>query len=368
MPPKKTSDEVEEDVKQQIAFNVNRRIREPQKFGAQFEQDANEWLKDFERVSRYNRWDDEAKLASVVFALEESAKTWFENVEDEIRTWDLFMEAFAKKYDTSEVRRRNAEKDLHHRVQRPQESVMAYVEDVIKLCGKVKEAMPDIDVIHHLNKGIAWPILMSVFAAKIKKPSEYRKFVGDIDKTLNVRMDKGAFLTNYCLGEGLNYQPGLGDNNGSPMKSINSQQTASGSSIVAATSKPSIKSAGASTQGSDDDVVCVVNDDDDDIKEVCAIRQRRTEEFRTSDRTPVCFRCGRAGHVIKYCRMGQSLGRRSRERSQSPQWNNTPRYSQSVFPSGSSYVPFDQGGGPGRFNRNRSISRSSERGRTWSGN
>ncbi|UYV79974.1 hypothetical protein LAZ67_18001244 [Cordylochernes scorpioides] len=41
-----------------------------------------QWLKEYERVSKYNRWDDTMKLANVVFYLNGTAGRWFDNNEE----------------------------------------------------------------------------------------------------------------------------------------------------------------------------------------------------------------------------------------------------------------------------------------------
>lgn len=44
------------------------REREPAKFNGNEEQDVEDWLASFERVSTHNRWDDAMKLNSVTFS------------------------------------------------------------------------------------------------------------------------------------------------------------------------------------------------------------------------------------------------------------------------------------------------------------
>ncbi|UYV66668.1 hypothetical protein LAZ67_4002495 [Cordylochernes scorpioides] len=53
-----------------------------------------QWLKEYERVSKYNRWDDNMKLANVVFYLNGTAGRWFDNNEESLNSWRSFEEAF----------------------------------------------------------------------------------------------------------------------------------------------------------------------------------------------------------------------------------------------------------------------------------
>ncbi|UYV82248.1 hypothetical protein LAZ67_21001456 [Cordylochernes scorpioides] len=48
------------------------------------------WLKEFHRVARYNHWDNTMWLANVYFFLSGTARSWFENIEEQVNSWDSF--------------------------------------------------------------------------------------------------------------------------------------------------------------------------------------------------------------------------------------------------------------------------------------
>ncbi|GBM50842.1 hypothetical protein AVEN_213465-1 [Araneus ventricosus] len=50
--------------------------RNPCVFSGDEKQDVSRWLKDFERIASYNHWDDQMKLANVVFYLADTARLW----------------------------------------------------------------------------------------------------------------------------------------------------------------------------------------------------------------------------------------------------------------------------------------------------
>ena len=63
-----------------------RQPKEPPTFrGSSFE-DPESWLEAYDRVALFNAWTSEDKLRHVYFALEDVARTWFENQEQSLTT------------------------------------------------------------------------------------------------------------------------------------------------------------------------------------------------------------------------------------------------------------------------------------------
>lgn len=109
--------------------------REPPTFRGTPCDDPEDWLEQFERVASYNKWDDDAKLQHVYFALEESARTWFINQESQLRTWENFKRSLLLTF-TSVLRKERAERQLQTRLQLPNESVAVFVEEIKNLFGR----------------------------------------------------------------------------------------------------------------------------------------------------------------------------------------------------------------------------------------
>ena len=99
--------------------------REPPTFHGSPSDDPETWLETFERVSVFNNWNTEDKLRHVYFYLEDAARTWFENRESNLRTWDIFRSAFLETF-TSVVRKERAAALLETRVQPPNENVTIF--------------------------------------------------------------------------------------------------------------------------------------------------------------------------------------------------------------------------------------------------
>lgn len=129
--------------------------REPRTFTGRPDEDIDDWLKHYERVSRYNRWDALEKLANVVFFLEATALLWYENHEDSLITWDRFIDEIKACFGDGSAKKKRAEQTLLQRAQVPGETCTTYIEDVIKLCKLVNPRMSEEDKVGHLLKGIA---------------------------------------------------------------------------------------------------------------------------------------------------------------------------------------------------------------------
>lgn len=129
--------------------------REPRTFTGQADDDVEEWLTHYQRVSKYNRWDPVTQLSNVVFFLAGTALLWFENHEDSLTTWTRFVEEITKSFGDPLVKTKQAEQTLAHRAQVPGETCSRYIEEVLRLCRLVNRRMSEEDKVGHLLKGIA---------------------------------------------------------------------------------------------------------------------------------------------------------------------------------------------------------------------
>lgn len=128
--------------------------RDPPIFSGTAEHDVEAWLSSYERVSAHNKWDDQAKLSYVSFYLADVAKLWFFNHESDFSSWSAFKTLFAEVFDRPAVRKLRAEQRLRQRAQQPGETFTSYIEDVLDLCKRVNPTMSEDDKIKHILKGI----------------------------------------------------------------------------------------------------------------------------------------------------------------------------------------------------------------------
>ena len=130
------------------------RERDPVIFSGTDEQDVEDWLASYERVSVNNRWDDNDKLGRVHFYLRGVAELWLTNHEAEISNWASFKTTFADVFGRPTVRKLRAEQRLRDRAQLAGECFTSYIEDVVGLCRRFNPVMSEADKVKHILKGI----------------------------------------------------------------------------------------------------------------------------------------------------------------------------------------------------------------------
>lgn len=140
------------------------RQRDPTIFKGTGDQDAEDWLTSYERVSAYNRWDDAMKRYNVGFCFREVAERWFNNNDAKMSTWDAFKNDFMDVFGRPALRKLLAQQRLGERAQQAGETFTSYIEDIIDLCRRANDAMPESEKIRHIMKGIeedAFQMLLS---------------------------------------------------------------------------------------------------------------------------------------------------------------------------------------------------------------
>ncbi|UYV74048.1 hypothetical protein LAZ67_11001970 [Cordylochernes scorpioides] len=152
------------------------RWRNPAVFSGERGEDSQSWLSDFQRVARYNKWDDSICLASVIFYLTGTAKCWFKNFEEILNSWEEFnikvCEIFGNKEDTA----RKAEKILRTRAQTSGENVESYIQEVLLLCKQSNPRMSEGEKVSHPIKGVAEKVYQALFGKDISTVDQFVAF------------------------------------------------------------------------------------------------------------------------------------------------------------------------------------------------
>lgn len=138
--------------------------RVPKVFRGSMLEDVVDWLAHFERVAAFNEWTDANKLRNVYFSLEDGARTWYENREP-FSSWTMFCRQLLASY-ADPHRRERAERAIQSRIQMPNESVMAYVEDMTSLFRRADPGMGEDKKLRHLMRGVK----EQLFAGLVRSP------------------------------------------------------------------------------------------------------------------------------------------------------------------------------------------------------
>ncbi|UYV82708.1 hypothetical protein LAZ67_22000642 [Cordylochernes scorpioides] len=91
------------------------------------------WLKEYERVSKYNRWDETMKIVNAAFYLNGTAGRWFDNNEESLNSWRSFENTFRGVFGLQEDSARRAEEVLKSRAQKAEESNESYIQEILSL-------------------------------------------------------------------------------------------------------------------------------------------------------------------------------------------------------------------------------------------
>jgi len=296
-------------------------LRNPSLFKGEAGQDPGKWLKEFERTAKYNRWDETISLANVYFFLDGTARQWFENNQDSISSWSIFKEELQKAFGDTKFYARRAEEILKNRAQKPTESTQSYIQNVLGLCHEIDPNMSEEDKVSHLMKGIAENIYQALVTKEIATTADFIKWCQRIEnmQQRRVKFNKFERLPNVVSMTPME-EPDLV----SLIRRIVREEVQRIVAPVAKDQEPQLQSLESIVRDEVEKALAPVSELDpwQEVKSnrhlsyADAIRkprrqtllpQRKTDIWRTFDNRPVCFHCGRPGHVVKYCRERKSV-------------------------------------------------------------
>ncbi|UYV64680.1 K02A2.6-like, partial [Cordylochernes scorpioides] len=165
-------------------------FRNPSIFTGERNQNPEKWLKEFHRVARYNCWDDSMCLANVYFFLQGTAHRWYENVEEKINSWGIFVKMFSQNFGHHVTQKNQLAENLKTRAQGKEETSDSYIQDVLHLCREVNPAMMENEIVAHLTKGISEEIYQSIIILDIATIDEFIKWCRKIEASNKKRVNK----------------------------------------------------------------------------------------------------------------------------------------------------------------------------------
>ncbi|UYV81653.1 K02A2.6-like, partial [Cordylochernes scorpioides] len=296
------------------------RWRDPTVFSGERGEDSQRWLSDFQRVARYNKWDDSMCLANVIFYLTGTAKCWFENFEEILNSWEEFKIKFCEIFGNKEDTARKAENILRTRAQTSGENVESYIQEVLLLCKQSNPRMSEGEKTSHLIKGVAEEVYQALFGKDIGTVDQFVAFCRRFEAFKRMRVAPPRFsrlpnVTTISTAEPENLE--------ALIRRIVREE------VQKFIAPPSTFTAQDIDTPPPDLRDVIRSEIQQTLAPISAPRQpesfrprrqylpqndqvyrRRTEgppnnqrtQWRTEDDRPICFHCGRPGHVARYCR------------------------------------------------------------------
>ncbi|GFU71291.1 CCHC-type domain-containing protein [Trichonephila clavipes] len=151
------------------------------------------WLKEYDRVANFNKWDDMMCLANVYFFLDGTARQWYVNNEDALDSWEAFKNGLSGLLGDRQKYTRRAEEQLKGRAQRSGESTQSYIQSVLGLCQEVNPLMREDEKVSHLMKGVAEDIYQALLTREINDTASFIKWCNYIEDMKQKRVGRPRF-------------------------------------------------------------------------------------------------------------------------------------------------------------------------------
>ncbi|UYV67858.1 TIGD4 [Cordylochernes scorpioides] len=269
----------------------------------------------------YNHWDETLCLTKVYFYLSGTALKWFENNEESIQTWKEFTSQLENVFGKKENSKLQAEKKLKTRAQLKGESTGYYIQDLLCLCKEVDPQMSEEDKISHLMKGIAEELYQALLLRDVQSTEQFITECRRVEAlrcrrvtpTRYERLPNVASLCDQDDGEDLSsmirqivreeIQQALDSPHEEPKIAVIEDLVREEIvKTLAPRSKPTINPPQASRPESNTRYEAQTIRPHPEPHYRKQGRRCDTNEWRTTEGKPICFYCGRPGHVVRYCR------------------------------------------------------------------
>ncbi|GFT52151.1 retrotrans_gag domain-containing protein [Trichonephila clavipes] len=102
----------EQEAKPAVVTPSLQQWRSPSTFRGAPGEDPLKWLKEYDRVANFNKWDHMMCLANVYFFLDGTARQWYVNNEDALDSWEAFKNGLSGLFGDRQKYTRRAEEQL----------------------------------------------------------------------------------------------------------------------------------------------------------------------------------------------------------------------------------------------------------------
>ncbi|GFY32515.1 CCHC-type domain-containing protein [Trichonephila clavipes] len=259
----------EQEAKPAVVTPSLQQWRSPSTFRGAPGEDPLKWLKEYDRVANFNKWDDMMCLANVYFFLDGTARQWYVNNEDALDSWEAFKNGLSGLFGDRQRYTRRAEEQLKCRAQRSGESTQSYIQSVLGLCQEASKRRTGCILTDETD-------LVSLIRTIVRE--EIHRLVNQTQESLDSDPQSLEEIVQDEVERVL-----------APV-STKPTETRPRPTYAAVTRKYRAP------------------------VQKFPPEPRKTDVWRTADNRPVCFHCGRPGHVMRYCRERKAVFDNSRNR------------------------------------------------------
>ncbi|GFV32785.1 CCHC-type domain-containing protein [Trichonephila clavipes] len=259
----------EQEAKPAVVTPSLQQWRSPSTFRGAPGEDPLKWLKEYDRVANFNKWDDMMCLANVYFFLDGTARQWYVNNEDALDSWEAFKNGLSGLFGDRQKYTRRAEEQLKCRAQRSGESTQSYIQSVLGLCQEASKRRTGCILTDETD-------LVSLIRTIVRE--EVHRLVNQTQESL--------------------------DSDPQSLEEIVQDEVER--VLAPVSTKP--------TETRPRPTYAAVTRKDRAPVQKFPPEPRKTDVWRTADNRPVCFHCGRPGHVMRYCRERKAVFDNSRNR------------------------------------------------------
>ncbi|GFX92640.1 CCHC-type domain-containing protein [Trichonephila clavipes] len=267
-------------------------------------EDPLKWLKEYDRVANFNKWDDMMCLANVYFFLDGTARQWYVNNEDALDSWEAFKNGLSGLFGDRQKYTRRAEEQLKCRAQRSGESTQSYIQSVLGLC---QEALLTREI-NDTASFIKWCNYIEDMKQKRVGRPRFERLPNVVPvASLTDETDLVYLIRTIVRGEVHRLVNQTQESLDSDPQSLEEIVQDEVERVLAPVStKP--------TETRPRPTYAAVTRKYRAPVQKFPPEPRKTDVWRTADNRPVCFHCGRPGHVMRYCRERKAVFDNSRNR------------------------------------------------------
>ncbi|GFU79010.1 CCHC-type domain-containing protein [Trichonephila clavipes] len=289
----------EQEAKPAVVTPSLQQWRSPSTFRGAPGEDPLKWLKEYDRVANFNKWDDMMCLANVYFFLDGTARQWYVNNEDALDSWEAFKNGLSGLFGDRQKYTRRAEEQLKGRAQRSGESTQSYTQSVLGLCQEVNPLMKEDEKVSHLMKDMKQKRVGRPRFERLPNVVPVASLTDETDLVSLIRTivrEEVHRLVNQTQ-ESLDSDP-------QSLEEIVQDEVER--VLAPVSTKP--------TETRPRPTYAAVTRKYRAPVQKFPPEPRKTDVWRTADNRPVCFHCGRHGHVMRYCRERKAVFDNSRNR------------------------------------------------------